>query len=52
MYKHTCTHIIIKFKNIKDYSKLPDRKIKFSTKERIKLIRFLISKFEYKKTTE
>lgn len=37
---------------MEDFSKLPDRKIKFSTKERIKLIRFLISKFEYKKTNE
>ena len=44
-HTHTHTHIIMEFKNTKDFSKLPDRKIKLSTKERIKLITdFLLAK--------
>lgn len=43
MYTHIHTHIVNEFKNIKGFSKLPDRKIKYSTEERIKLITDLLA---------
>lgn len=46
MYTYTYAHILMAFKNIKDFSNLSDRKVKFSTKEIIKLMS-LISKIKY-----